>query len=106
MTGLGGQCSAGLDGMIKVVPAVCLVSILAGCQTLATAPEPVPEPIVPPLGGPEEALRECAFVAGIGGVYETEIFYDDGGKVVSVVPGVNVTDDEAAKANQCLAEAA
>ena len=44
--------------------------------------------------------------AGINGDYETEIFYDDGKELVSVMPGINVNDDQADKANACLAEAA
>jgi len=95
---------------MKAVPVILAVTTLAACQTGAAAP--VIQPPAPGSGpvqagsGPREALQACVFRAGINGDYETEIFYDDGKELVSVMPGINVNDDQADKANACLAEAA
>lgn len=93
---------------MKTVPAILSLTALAACQAGTAAPvaqSPGPG-LVQAGGGPREALQTCVFRAGINGDYETEIFYDDGRELVSVVPGINVNDDQADQANACLAEAA
>lgn len=87
--------------MRLALPLLGLAPVLAACQVGGPQVYPVAEP--PKAGGPTEHLEDCAIKAGISGEFETEVFYDEGYPIVTVLLGRGVSSDQADKANACLA---